>query len=58
MPRLIDEPASRQDQQIADLGGDLYVDQAPQEEDEEPSWGADPCNILMFREENGYSLDD
>lgn len=55
-PRLIDETPTRQDQQIADLGGDLYLDH--QDDDEEPSYGSDPFDIISHREELGQSLDD
>ena len=48
---LIDESPTRQEQQIASLGGDLY--DPPDEPLDEPVFGADPLDILIHREEEG-----
>ncbi len=47
---LIDESPTRQEQQIASLGGDLY--DLPDEPLDEPVFGADPLDILIHREED------
>ena len=51
---LIDESPTRQEQQIASLGGDLY--DPPDEPADEPAYGADPLTILLAREEEGETI--
>lgn len=59
---LHDEPPTRQEQQIADLGGDLYSDGVTDGADaellEEPAFGADPFEIVSRREELRLDLED
>ena len=57
--RLHDEFSTRQEQQIADLGADLYNLHDDGDIDaDEPAYGADPFDIVAHREELGYELDD
>lgn len=59
---LHDESPTRQDQQIADLGGDLYpgseTDETDAESLEELAFGADPFEIIARREELRLDLED
>jgi hypothetical protein len=53
---LVDEAPSKQDQQIAALGADLYP--LNDQDEDEPIWGSDPFSIIAHREELGLSNDD
>lgn len=45
--RLHDEAPSKQDVQCQELGADFY----PEDEENEPAYGADPFDILAHKQE-------
>jgi hypothetical protein len=55
---LIDEVPTRQEQHLAQVGADLYVEVESDCDEEEPSYGADPFDIVAHREELGLLNDD
>lgn len=54
--RLHDEPPTKQEQQCQQLGDDLYTT-GDEDDADEPAYGADPFDILAYREEQGLSTD-
>lgn len=55
--RLHDEPPTKQQQQCELVGAELYPDEDAADADDEPAYGADPFDILAYREEQGLSTD-
>lgn len=56
MPKLIDEFATNQERQLAVLNADLSTAD-DLDQDDEPTWGSDPFDILAaLEEERGYPI--
>jgi hypothetical protein len=57
VPRLHDEAPTKQSQQCEAVGADLYPPEDDGENESEPAFGADPFDILAYREEQGLFTD-
>lgn len=56
-PKLQDEVATAQDRALMLMEQDIWLSDTSSDEDDEPTWGSDPFEILAaLEEERGYPV--
>jgi len=56
-PKLQDEVATAQDRALMLMEQDIWLSDTSSDEDDEPTWGSDPFDILAaLEEERGYPV--